>query len=337
MSILFSSFTRILWALIFLGCLSPAHGKIFDDNQKILPEVVEIFKTYKELIEAEKSIPPSLKEKIFNSSSLTLKDLNTVAQKVFLRPGHLERYELEDFNLRFLPMTDEKTYDLFAAIGDMEGIAPSHPTCDRPVYILINGATVNTMRARLFQLVRFIKEKKICITPDMSIVFLTGKRALFPHESALLLQPPFPLPLNPSWVAPSHLPPTEDQAAAWILAQSQLPEELKTAKIILVSADKQQDPQTKEWRRPTTKDTVDAWITQHHPAPGHCISLSNQPYVYYQEAVIRGAFKEQGLLEKGFTIEGVGGGILDRTKQPIAILLDNLARTLYTEMQNSLL
>src|SRR6185369_499664 len=124
-----------------------------------------------------------------------------------------------------------------------------------------------------------VVKKRLLITPTTKIIFLTGERNLYPEENEVQLKDTYPLQQNPHWKLPTVLPTTEDQAAEWIWNQSQLVPSLREAKIIFVRAKKktEKDPTTGKdiKRRPNTYDTVQAWIHEHQPRPGACLTISN--------------------------------------------------------------
>lgn len=86
-------------------------------------------------------------------------------------------------------------------------------------------------------------------------------------------------------------------------------------------------------RRPNTASTVRSWLSS-CPKPGTCLAVSTQPFVGYQEAVLR------YLLPSSFIVEAIGpatpavnedlpnGGF---TTFPLHIYLDNFARWLIYE------
>ena len=76
-------------------------------------------------------------------------------------------------------------------------------------------------------------------------------------------------------------------------------------------------------KRPATDDTIREWIKQEHPEPGRCLFLSSQPYVSYQDTVVRQA------LPQGSSIETIGPAC--NPNLFISVHLDNLARCLYAE------
>lgn len=76
--------------------------------------------------------------------------------------------------------------------------------------------------------------------------------------------------------------------------------------------------------RPTTGDTVDSWL-QSNLISGSCLVISNNPYVGYQDSVVR------TLLPNDFKIETVGNKC--SLSVVIAVYLDNLVRWLYQEQK----
>ena len=92
-------------------------------------------------------------------------------------------------------------------------------------------------------------------------------------------------------------------------------------------------------RRPNTANTIRDFLST-APKPGSCLAISTQPFVGYQEAVIK------YLLPPTFSVEAIGPGTenvyptadldLDSSKvpYPMAIYLDNFAKwLLYEEMR----
>lgn len=72
-------------------------------------------------------------------------------------------------------------------------------------------------------------------------------------------------------------------------------------------------------RRPTTISTVIEWIKT-DPKTGSCLAVSTQPFVGYQEAVIR------SVVPRSFEVEAIGPAI--GKNYPLSIYLDNFAKWL---------
>ena len=81
-------------------------------------------------------------------------------------------------------------------------------------------------------------------------------------------------------------------------------------------------------RRPNTRDTINEWLQKYNPHNGSILAISNQPFIGYQDAVLR------NILPKGFSIETVGCENLEN--ETTTIILDSLARWIYHEYQMSL-
>lgn len=341
----FGLYTITFTILFFMQC----NAIIIDNNGVVLPEVVSVFREYRPLIEEKaediyRKYSLSLENindilnPITDIKTISLSSLNAIAQTVFLRPANTERKDT--VNDVFLPYTTEVVMELFRKIGDIEDVDPKEK---KPRYILSNGSTVQNMRFRLGGFIKYVEEEKLILNncdKPIDIVSLSGDRDLFDTETAQVLHDPAPLSLNHRWQEPEELPTAEYQAARWVWEQTLFPDVVNNTKISFVSAEKKtviDNNGNERVTRPTTADTVIKWITEYNPEPGHCVSISNQPYVYYQEAVMRGIMKKNGMLEQGFSVEGIGMSDIidfDTFKNKIAVILDNFARTIYTEMQN---
>ena len=78
-------------------------------------------------------------------------------------------------------------------------------------------------------------------------------------------------------------------------------------------------------KRPARGDTIRGWL-EGSPDLEKCLFVSNQPYCTYDTLVIRNHFP------KNFSFEVVGSAA-DHLDVNTNILLDNLARCLYEELQ----
>jgi hypothetical protein len=132
------------------------------------------------------------------------------------------------------------------------------------------------------------------------IVFLTGERDLLDSEKqqcGLSL---------------------ESEMVQWAYIRSDLPKEIH---VLFVNAPKKQ--RAGVWGRPQTIDTVAAWLGT-NPQPGTCLGISNQPYVQYQDAVMR------SLLPDTFTVETAGPAV--QGEPTVALILDTIAKHLIYRM-----
>lgn len=320
--------------------MSQSNAHILTPTGHIQPEVITIFQIYEPLFQSKGALlADAIKEALYSPKAFdnkNLERLNTLAQATFLRPAGMERYQYKALNKQFLDYQPEHVLALFKDIGSTTLIKPLHQTYD---YILVHGSTVPNMRKRIQQLADFIDQGLLKITSSTQIVFLTGERDLFETETHEVLLSCAPLTQNPKWVCPEVFPATEDAAAEWIWNQCLLPKPLRMASIRFMHTPKTitLDPKTNKsvHHRPTTMTTTQMWIDTCHPKPGRCLSISSQPYIYFQEATVIQLLKKKGLIKEGFTIEGAGVGFEHVSTDDISILLDNLARTIHTELHTS--
>ncbi len=327
-------FKTLLYTLLFI-CLvdiqAYASGYIKDDFTPT-PELVELFREFSPIIKTCKSIPAEKIAYILNpntpNSQITITDLAKIAQEKFKRPNLMERRDIASFNEQFLPFDSPRVRDLIKKLGDYD---PKYPKVKNPKYILVNGSTIQRMQKRVWFLAELVNTHKITITSETEIFFLTGDRDLYPEENSFEMQ--FGLskyPQNKAWQAPKSLAQTEYQAAKNVWWQLDLPQSLRKLKITFINAEKRinfdQKTGKKTFYRPNTMDTLIYWINAYHLHPGHCISISNQPFVKYQELVVQRGLQQEK--RQGFTVEGVGGAELNKDYL-LAIYLDNIARSLY--------
>jgi hypothetical protein len=180
---------------------------------------------------------------------------------------------------------------LFTEMGCIECLGATHAHYD---YALILGALGGRMTDRVDY---FYQEWQRGVRTDV-IVLLSGDRTLDPALET------FPEGMD-----------SELQLLTHLVENHPLRPMLGAIPIIAVDA-----PKVPGRGRPTTASTVEQWLKQ-NPQPGSCLAISNQPYVGYQEAVLR------ALLPSSFVIEGVGPA--PRQMPSTAILLDNFAKWLY--------
>lgn len=159
------------------------------------------------------------------------------------------------------------------------------------------------------------------------IIMLAGQRPLdaeLESLSVLYDRKNKELPIRQSWHEPQLPPKTETEMMRMIFEQAQLPEALAKVQFRVIDTPMQKRADGSVCR-PTTGDTVNAWLAQ-NPEPGNCLVISNQPYVAYQDSVMR------CLMPKSFTIETIGSN--DQETERLSTLLDTVARTLYQEYQS---
>jgi len=243
------------------------------------------------------------------------KKIVEITQKHWLREYGKERWEIQEKS----PNKRTEILKLVRKLGFVEAVQVQKKQYD---YALILGALAPTMKKRLGFLVQQWKKG----VRFKKIFFLVGERPRDPvMESSQIL-----LERNKYIKFPKHLklktlPQTETDLAKMIYFNAILPKQFSEIPFEFVNTPRK--IQNAKLIRPTTADTVEflfekQWI----PKKASLLSISNQPYIPYQDAILRGA-----LLQKGdFDLETVGFESDADTK--ISVYLDSLARTLYSEL-----
>jgi hypothetical protein len=170
-------------------------------------------------------------------------------------------------------------WPLFRTIGMVDEIKPTQNHYES---VVILGALLTRVQDRIDYLV------SSGVTYDQ-IIFLTGARPLLDSEK-------------------KHLPDlkTEAEMMRWVYENSPLS---KTIAAIWV------DVPMKGTQRPNTYDTVLAWLEM-NPHPDSCLAISNQPYINYQEAVLKRYIP--------FPLDVAGPAVLGTPT--VALMLDTLGR-----------
>jgi hypothetical protein len=278
---------------------------------------------YTPLIESDGS-PSRILRRLFETLKLkaeTVENMNTIAQKDFLRKPNQERWEMDD---RYEKQKAD-IYPILQALGVTHEIVPSQGMYESVNYVCLHGARVTTMRDRIKFLLDHWKKFPVASKERIKVVFFAGDRALDAKiEGAdVLLNPQF---ARPGWIAPKVLPTTEVSAAE-LLWDQMVDNEALRQKVSFVQA-----PLKEDGKRPTTGDTIIEWINSSHVDldSAHILAISNNPYIPYQDLVFINI-----LLDKGFrakALETVGSAANPDTS--IAVHLDNIARWLYESIKN---
>lgn len=201
----------------------------------------------------------------------------------------------------------------FAALRLCEKVVPRLPQYD---HCLLLGATVTAVRRRL----AFLRDQ--WNVPHYGVrfrnLFLLGsERLLFSDKESpeiLFNSENEDLPFNAFRLSSHELPTTEWEMMQFVHRTADLPWKKESVGFAYVHT---------PGVRANTGDTIQAWLKEFNPKPGSCLAVSSQPYVGYQEAVIRNI-----LLEK-FPMEAIGSAAGEST--PAAVYLDTLAKQIFEE------
>ena len=228
-------------------------------------------------------------------------DLVTYTQTHWLRTAGKERWEMGELGSeqRAVVLSWADSHGIYATWG------PSETRYDAA---LVFGASTGIMRARLDYLIELWNRG---IRFDQ-VVFLVGERPLSEAVDDLF-----------------GICPNEAVAASYLASTTNFPLEMRKLPVLFVSVPMKITQEGKKIR-PTTGDTLHAWLKEKSPQQKKVLFVSNQPFNGYQYAVTEGVLPEEILFEV------VGPGIKDPAQHPLAatITLDSLARWLYQERQN---
>lgn len=227
----------------------------------------------------------------------------------FLRAKGKERWQLTSYYAN----SENAIIQQCRQLSMIEEIKPSTFCYE---YAIVHGGTINGMRSRIAFLTNLWKEGYRW----HNLVILTGQRPLDPiieSQTTLIDKNNGYLVFKTEW----HLtisPTNETDMVRMILEQSVLPAAWKNIPITIVDTPLQK--KETEICRPTTIDTMHQWLST-DPVPGSILAISHQPFIGYQDAVVR------SILPKEFILETVG----PQAESPIesAVLVDTVARWLY--------
>lgn len=265
----------------------------------------------------------------------SLYELNTLAQEKFLRPAKTERMSKEAVAhyhalcASLSPQEQKAVIDAFRKLGVIEAIYPQYR---EPDYIHIQGSTLQNLRERIMFLASLVEEGKITLRPETKIVFLMGDRKLFDSETEEVLLNPAPFKLSADWKRPQDLPTNELDLGELAWAQLELPLALREKKPIFLKAAKKPNE-----IRAQTEDCVKEFLALYPiPKKASILVISSNPFVDYQKKVTELIFKKAGYAGTGLRFEAAGEAMAVGGRDPcitLGLLMDNLARTLYTEVQ----
>lgn len=197
-----------------------------------------------------------------------------------------------------------------------------------PKGILFLGAALPRVRVRLAYLNNLYEMKKLSLS--LPVYILTGERSLdekIGETPKNLMDPDNGLiPFRKDWHPSNEHVLDEGEMIKLVFSQSRH-SALEEKDIYFVYSPKGLE------RRATTESTVKQWLMDFSPASGRYVAISNQPYNFYQESVIRRVLLQSGRFD--ICVEVVGPGMdvnvgydilsIEQAKN----LLNNVSRILY--------
>lgn len=212
-------------------------------------------------------------------------------QKAWLRKPGQERW-----NIRKVNAEDEQyVLSIFDQLGMLQEIKPRKNYYD---YVLVLGSTLGGFKKRLNYLVTLFEEG----IRFGVIYYLSGDRPLDPKVDNQDI-------LKAMQRTNEQLPKNESEMVRFVVEHTNFSDSFSKIPVYYVKC-----PMKKE-ERPNTGDTILKWLDL-QPQPGAALVISNQPYINYQDKVVR------KYLENGFEVETVGSK--SNTKK-IELYLEQLA------------
>lgn len=235
----------------------------------------------------------------------TLSSIVDETQKHWLRKPGAERWDIENS-----PHVNQQ--EIYKICNELQMFSEVKPEYIQYEHAFVLGAIFDKMKAR-FQFLIDQWNKGVRFN---SIVLLAGSRAANKEqgENKEHLE---------KWanVKIENMPQTETELLKFIYDHIAMSEDMRKVPVQIIDVPMLYNSDG-TLRRPTTADTIEAWLAT-HPAKGKVLAISNQPYVGYQNSVL------ETLIPSSFEVDTVGQGC--DINQKIGLLLDTLARTLYQE------
>lgn len=254
-----------------------------------------------------------------NESESAIDQINRFGQTHLLRRG--ERWEAQTQHFEALKPT------IKPLLNELGFIQASSAHFKQYEGAIVHGGLLPRARLRLHYLVEQWKQG----VTFSSLYFLTGSRPLEPqHENqdAFKNDENSLLKIRKDWRHPATWPITECEMIQLIWEQSDIPQQMREQiNIVFIDVPMKQHPTNEKLIRPTTDDTVIAWL-QSHPSLGRYLAITNAPYTNRQDLVVRSIAKSPDYL-----FDTIGSGADDQ--EQMAIFLDELARYIFQIKQLS--
>ncbi|MBI2344833.1 hypothetical protein HYV10_02040 [Candidatus Dependentiae bacterium] len=235
----------------------------------------------------------------------TLSSVVDETQKHWLRKPNFERWDIENS----FGDHQEEIYQISEQLNLFSAVKPQYKQYE---YVFILGSLFASMKNRMTFLVDLWNQG----IRFNNIVFLAGSRprnaAQGENQTAL-----------EEWsnIKIEYMPETETELLKFVYDHALMPEEMRKIPVDIIDVPMLQNSDG-AMRRPTTADTIKWWLKT-DPRPGKILAISSQPYVWYQNSVLK------TLLPSSYEVDTVGQAC--SSDQKIGLLLDTLARILYQE------
>lgn len=248
---------------------------------------------------------------------------SSLAQQHLLRPAGLWRWEVGTSPY------EDKGPQLMPRLQEMGLIGPHKPKHQQYQTIFIHGTIFFNLRPRLKFLDTLWEQG---LRAD-DIILVAGQRPLNPEvetRAALFDQAHCPYPFAPDWQPPAHMPANQTEVGHFLWDQIILNEELRAQKLTVLTVPDSVDASTGRKRHANTGDTIWHWLRSSTPVKS-CLAISNNPFIGYQDSVLREVMAEQKIMMPIPVYETAGAAA--NAEVGLSIYLDSLARWLYSEVK----
>lgn len=254
-----------------------------------------------------------------NESESTLIKINDWAQNNLIRKG--ERWEEQ--TRRF----EELKPLITPLLNELGFIHAAHPRFKQYQGALVHGALFSTVRMRVHFLIEEWKQG----VRFTDLYFLSGERPLDSdreNKEAFLTDQTSPLKIRKDWPGIKEMPKTECEMMQMVWEQAEIPEEMREEVTThFINAPMKKNPALSHPLRPNTQDTVEEWLKA-SPLYGRYLAVSNGPYIPRQDLITK------TISGKTFEIDTIGPETSEKTT--IAIILDEVARLIYTQITSKI-
>ena len=298
----------ILGSIMLFQALPVKARPLFFDDGSLTDEAIDLCKVLK------------IDDKITDARSF-----NDFFQKNFLRPKMFERWY--DYDLGSILPIDAFPNIVTACrnLGMLDNVLPSKTSYD---CVILFGSNTVTM-GKICDFVKNELGNVLKNNHETKIFFLTGDRPLDARVDSKQIV---------KYLTKRGIPATETEAAKLIWKKNMG----KRLKCTFVSVSfNEVNKNNGELKRPNTRDTVKKLLANYSISACDILAISINPFIPYQDNVLRNVLIEQGFFTDGGTLETVGytsneklpSMVLDQ-RHVINILLDTIARCAFEEIKH---
>jgi hypothetical protein len=272
-----------------------------EGQQRDIVKLLQVSQAYGELpnvdgVLSDKQAQAVLDTVTFPTLEKAAQWLHDATQSTMLRPAGTERYQSRD-----TAALAQHRPELMAAIANTGMLSEVKPSRKHYDHAVVLGAMQGGVDNRLNALKDLWDEG---VRFDQ-VHLLGSERPLVPEQEPIATIPG----------ADGHKLATEIQMmqALYYEKREAWPDELKNIPVFAVNTGNKQNG-----ARADTRDTLAAWVDA-KPRPGRALVISSQPYVEYQDSVVK------SVLPASFNAETIGAPVAE-DKVKISVAMDSLAR-----------